>query len=445
MHALTDPTIYALASARGAAGVAVVRLSGPQALKVLQSLSLKDTFKPRFASRVHLRDPKTGDLLDDGLALYFPNPHSFTGEEVVELHLHGGRATVQGVMEALAGFRGLRLAEPGEFTRRAFENEKMDLTQAEGLGDLIHAETRAQAKQALRQMDGALGRLYTGWADRLLNILAHYEAVIDFPDEDLPEEIEAGARAKVQALLDEISDHLADSRKGERLRDGVRLALLGPPNAGKSSLLNQLAKRDVAIVSDIAGTTRDVIETHLDIKGYPVVISDTAGLRTSSDVIEEEGIKRARKVAAQADVKILLLDATADRMDRELFELMDEDSLVVLNKIDQNPAPDFHLGDMKPIHISAKTGQGLETFFDRLGDFVEARCQGGDAPMLTRARHREALEDCRHALMRFFDIDLPELAAEDLRLATRSLGRITGRIDVEDILDVVFSDFCIGK
>ncbi|WP_028878103.1 tRNA uridine-5-carboxymethylaminomethyl(34) synthesis GTPase MnmE [Terasakiella pusilla] len=442
-----DQTIYALASGAGRCGVAVIRLSGPHALTVLQQLSGKETFKPRYAHRVLLTDPVSGDRLDDGLALYFPGPNSFTGEDVVELQVHGGRAVVQSVQEILAGFDGLRLAEPGEFTRRAFENDKMDLTAAEGLADLIHAETRAQAKQALRQMDGALGSLYNDWADRIVRVLAHFEAVIDFPDEDLPEEVEAGVRAKVATLQGEIEDHLKDGHRGEMLRDGVRLAIVGPPNAGKSSLLNHLAKREVAIVSDIAGTTRDVIESHLDIGGYPVVVSDTAGIRHSEDVIEVEGIRRAQSTAEQADLKVILFDSSDwPNLDEKALSLIDEDSLVVFNKIDKASKPD--VGDLQgrtPLYMSAKSGEGLADFFKALEQEVAERCMMTGAPALTRARHREALEDCVQSLVRFAQIDLAELAAEDLRMATRSLGRITGRIDVEDVLDVVFSDFCIGK
>jgi tRNA modification GTPase len=442
-----EETIFALASGAGRCGVGVIRLSGPKALSVLQELSQRENFNQRYAHRVLLIDPQDGEPIDDGLALYFKAPHSFTGEDVVELQLHGGRAVLQSITECLSRFEGLRLAEPGEFTRRAFENDKMDLTQAEGLADLIHAETRAQSRQALRQMEGALGDLYSDWADRIVQVLAHFEAVIDFPDEDLPEEVEQGVREKVRNLKAEIEDHLKDGHRGERLREGVRLAIIGPPNAGKSSLLNHLAKRDVAIVSDIAGTTRDIIESHLDIGGYPVVVSDTAGLRQSDDVIELEGMRRAEDRAQSADLKIALFDCGDwPNLDEKTLSLIDEDTLVVLNKIDQNkPESISEVKGQSPIFMSAKSREGLDVFFKRLEEEVAERCMMTGAPALTRARHREALDECVISLNRFEMIDLPELAAEDLRMATRSLGRITGRIDVEDILDVVFSDFCIGK
>ncbi len=444
---MSEQTIYALASGAGRCGVAVVRLSGPHCLDVLRALSGKESFKPRYAHRVNLKDPENGDAIDDGLALYFPGPNSFTGEDVVELQIHGGRAVVQTLLETLGEIDGLRLAEPGEFTRRAFENDKMDLTAAEGLADLIHAETRAQARQALRQMEGALGSLYNDWADRILHVLAHFEAVIDFPDEDLPEEVEQGVREKVTRLQQEIETHLADGHRGERLRDGVRLAIVGPPNAGKSSLLNHLAQREVAIVSDIAGTTRDVIESHLDIGGYPVVVSDTAGIRHSEDVIEVEGIRRAQSTAQQADLKVVLFDSGDwPHLDEKTLELIDEDSLVVFNKIDKSQKPDISdVAGQPPIYMSAKSKEGLSEFFQKLEEAVAERCMMTGAPALTRARHREALEECVESLTRFAEIDLAELAAEDLRMATRALSRITGRIDVEDVLDVVFSDFCIGK
>jgi len=443
---MMDQTIYALASGAGRCGVAVVRLSGPHALQVLKDLSGKEMFKARYAHRVQLIDPLDGDAIDDGLALYFPGPNSFTGEDVVEFQIHGGRAVVQALLDALSAIGGLRLAEPGEFTRRAFENDKMDLTAAEGLADLIHAETRAQAKQALRQMEGALGSLYNDWADRILRVLAHFEAVIDFPDEDLPEEVEAGVRAQVEVLRGEIEDHLKDGHRGEMLRDGVRLAIVGPPNAGKSSLLNHLAKREVAIVSDIAGTTRDIIESHLDIGGYPVVVSDTAGIRHSDDVIEIEGIRRAQDRALSSDLKVVMFDgADWPNLDQKTLDLIDEDSLVVLNKMDKAQPDVSDIKGHNPIFMSAKSKEGLTDFFKRLEEEVAERCMMTGAPALTRARHREALEECVQALLRFAHIDLPELAAEDLRMGTRSLGKITGRIDVEDVLDIVFSDFCIGK
>ena len=422
---MSNQTIYALASGSGQCGVAVIRLSGPLSLSALIALSGRETFKSRYATRVNLRDPQSGDELDDGLALYFPTPNSFTGEDVVELQIHGGRAVIAGVLDCLSQMDGLRMAEPGEFTRRAFENEKMDLTQAEGLADLIHAETRAQTKQALRQMEGALGSLYQNWADRLLRVLAHFEAVIDFPEEDLPEEVEQGVRAQVATLADEVRNHLADGHRGERLRDGVRLALIGPPNAGKSSLLNHLAQREVAIVSPIAGTTRDVIESHLDIGGYPVVVSDTAGLRDSEDVIESEGIRRAEAKAAQADLKIVLFDA-ADypNLDQKTVSLIDEDCLVILNKIDITPLNGVSpIVGHEPVLLSAKSGENLSGFFSSLEEEVAKRCMLSSSPSLTRARHRESLEDCLNSLERFAQIDLPELAAEDLRMATRSLGQ----------------------
>jgi tRNA modification GTPase len=393
----------------------------------------------RLARRVRLRDPGTGDELDDGLALWFPAPRSLTGEDVAEFHLHGGRAVVSGVMASLRGL-GLRLAEPGEFTRRAFINGKLDLTQAEAIADLAAAETEAQRRQALRQLDGTLGELYRGWNDRLLRTLAHLEAAIDFPDEDLPPEIENGVARETQALAAEIAAHLADSHRGERLRDGIAIAIVGPPNAGKSSLLNQLARREAAITSPIAGTTRDVIEVAIDLVGYPVVLADTAGLRESTDAIEQEGLRRALARAEAAELRLYVFDATVPET-AQGAEVWDRaDTILVANKIDLTdspPSPDA-------LPVSALTGDGVAELVAAIATRIAGRYDG-TAPALTRARHREALEDAAEALGRAQAAALPELRAEDLRLAWRSLGRITGRAEIEDLLDVIFAEFCLGK
>ena len=442
------PTIFALATAPGRAGVAVVRVSGPASGDALAALTGKPLPEPRMATLVRLRDPKNGEALDDALVLRFTTPRSFTGEDVVELHLHGGRAVVAGVVEALSALPGLRVAEPGEFTRRAFENGKLDLTEAEAVADLVDAETSAQRRQALRQMEGALGKLYDGWRERLTRSLAHIEADIDFPDEDLPSGVSDAARPVLSALAAEIDAHLDDRGRGERLREGLHIAIVGAPNAGKSSLLNALARREAAIVSARAGTTRDVIEVHLDLGGYPVVLADTAGLReAAADEVEEEGIRRALDRAARADVKVAVFDATAlPALDPATVALLDKDTVVVLNKTDVADAGVPTVGGWETVAVSARTGAGLLELERRLTAFTADRLAGsGGAPALTRARHRSALGECRDALRRALTAPLPELMAEDVRLASRALGRITGRVDVEDLLDVIFRDFCIGK
>lgn len=437
---MTEDTIFAPATAPGRAGVQVVRLSGPAASGVLQALTGKSLPQPRSAQLAAIRHD--GQMLDQGLVIWFPGPASFTGEDVAELHLHGGRAILSSVLDALNGFPECRLAQPGEFSRRAFENGKMDLLEAEGLADLIDAETTSQRDQALRQMGGALSALYEDWRARLIKALAHLEADIDFSDEELPDGISDAVMPVVQALYDDIRAHLND-RRGERLRDGARLAIVGPPNAGKSSFLNRLAGRDAAIVSDIAGTTRDVIELHLDLNGWPVTLADTAGLRTSGDVIEEEGMARARARADDADLVIGLM-AAGDAHEENWARWADK--LILLENKSDEGASDRTVD----ARLSVRTGDG----WDQALGLIEARLAvlmdqaDAAAPALTRARHREALEECVAALDRFLkaqsDAD-PALRAEDVRLAARALGRITGRIDVEDLLDVVFNDFCLGK
>ena len=436
---LTD-TIYAPATAPGRAAIAIVRLSGPEAGSALKSL-IGEVPPPRLARHVRVRDPETGEGVDDGLALWFPGPNSATGEDVAELHLHGSRAVLAAAMAAL-GRQGLRLAEPGEFTRRAFLNGKLDLTQAEAVADLAAAETEAQRRQALRQLEGGLGSLYRGWSERLLRLLAHLEAAIDFPDEDLPPEIEARVAEETAALLAEIGAHLADDRRGERLRDGIAVAILGPPNAGKSSLLNQLARREAAITSPIAGTTRDVIEVAIDLAGYPVVLADTAGLRDIGDVIEQEGLRRALARAETAELRLFAFDASRPEDAAGAAQWPGPTTLLLANKIDL--VDDGAYLPSGALAVSALTGEGLARLIETLAALVTERYDIA-TPLLTRARHREALETAAAALRRSLEADLPELRAEDLRLAWRSLGRITGRVDVEDLLDVIFRDFCLGK
>jgi len=446
-------TIYALASAQGKAGVAVIRISGPEALATLQTLTQKPAFVPRIAKLTRLFHPKSGDALDDALVLSFKAPASFTGEDVAELHIHGGLAVIDGMLEALSACEGLRFAEAGEFTRRAFANGKLDLTQVEGLADLIESETEAQRKQALRQSEGALGEIYDHWRHKLVACLAHFEAELDFSDEEIPDDLHNKVRQDVAHLQNQIRSHLKDARRGERLRNGIRLAIIGPPNAGKSSLMNALAQRDAAIVSDIAGTTRDVVEVHLNLGGYPLLVADTAGLRESTDEIEQEGVRRAEAWAQTADIKLVVLDGTeAPDFDTISLKLIDDHTIVAINKADvmKLPMPERIQGT-PVLCLSVKTGQGLSALLDQLTVRVKNLCRSSaDGPAPTRARHREALQRTEQALDRFLTRDHSstmgsELEAEDLRLAARELGRITGRVDVEDLLDVIFRDFCIGK
>jgi tRNA modification GTPase len=445
-------TIFALSTVAGRSAVAVLRLSGPATGQALEALTGKIRPAPRRAALARLADPRSDTTIDHGLVLWFPGPESFTGEDMVELQLHGGPAVVAAAVDALGALDGLRPAEPGDFTRRAFHNGKLDLAEVEGLADLIAAETEAQRRQALRQMEGALSGLIQSWRGRLTACLAHLEAVIDFPDEDLPAETEATIARDISGLENDITQYLDDNRRGERLRDGFRIAILGPPNVGKSSLLNAIARREAAIVSETAGTTRDVIEVHLDLGGYPVTLLDTAGLREASegpaDPIEQEGVRRALERAAEVDLRLVVFEQSAwPPADSQALVLAESDSLVVVNKVDlSHGAAPASLHGRPVLPVSAKTGEGLSTLLDRLeADVAERLGQGTAAPSVTRTRHRQALDECREALRRAAEADLPELAAEDLRLALRALGRITGKVDVEELLDVIFRDFCIGK
>ncbi|XP_030640717.1 5-taurinomethyluridine-[tRNA] synthase subunit GTPB3, mitochondrial [Chanos chanos] len=473
-----EGTIFALSSGQGRCGVAVIRVSGPDSAHALRTLTgrTRDLLTPRVAHLCSIRHPRSHELLDRGLVLWFPGPHSFTGEDSAEFHVHGGPAVISGVLQALGSLAGLRPAEAGEFTRRAFHAGKLDLTEVEGLGDLIHAETEAQRRQALRQMAGDLGRLYSNWSQQLKTCLAHAEAFIDFGEDEL---IEDGLLNQVDSTVSqlrvEIQKHLHDNRRGEMLRSGVQLVLAGATNAGKSSLLNIICQRPAAIVSPVAGTTRDVVETHVDIGGFPVVLSDTAGLRDTEDIVEREGVRRARLTVENADLTLVIIDsallppdphAAPDFLRDHLRNTLSADKdlaaaqncLMVLNKSDlltrEQVSSICRVLNQTPrlpsaCFLSCLTGHGLEEFLTLLRSKVTSLC--GDplvgSPSLTQARHRTHLEKAVKALgqyQQYREVDLA-LAAEGLRLGLTSLGRITGRVDPEEILDVIFRDFCIGK
>lgn len=427
-------TIFALSSGLLPSGVAVIRVSGPDAITTVCDLA-DSHFAPRKAILSKLSDEKHG-VLDQALVLTFPAPASFTGEDCAELHCHGGQATVESVLRVLSERRGLRVAEPGEFSRRAFANGKMDLTQAEGLSDLIVAQTEAQRRLALEQMQGGLRDIYEGWRSELIRIRAFFEASIDFSDEgDVPEEASAALWSDVHRIAGEIDEHLDDERHGEIIRDGYRVALMGPPNAGKSSLLNALAERDIAIVDDEAGTTRDVLETSIDLDGHMVRLFDTAGIRDTDSRVEREGIKRARLTGESADLILWLCPANVDFDSKTKVP---ENALVVRSKSD--------LANVEGLSVSVRESNALDALLQLIKDRVSVTVGDRENVVLSRARHRSALIDCRAELRSAGDATLDDvIRCEHLRLASDTLGRITGRTDVEDLLDVIFSEFCVGK
>ena len=478
--ASSSDTIFALSSGRPPAAIAVIRISGPMAGSALKSV-IGRVPEPRKGAFARIRDPKNGEPIDEALALWFPGPHSETGEDTAELQLHGGRAVIAATLAALSAIDGLRPAEAGEFTRRAFENGKLDLTAVEGLADLVMAETEAQRRQAFRQMKGLLGERAENWRQKLIETLALVEAGIDFSDEgDVPANLIAPALAAARSLAEEITGALADAGRGERLREGMVVAIAGPPNAGKSTLLNRIARREAAIVSPYAGTTRDVIEVHLDLSGYPVTLVDTAGIRESQDPIEQEGVRRARERGKAADLVLWVVDASeSGSVNHDFWH--EQAVWRVINKIDlvskKNESSVSHNGKnggkfnpKKPLpsmdnkrlterneslfgsneyvfSISALDGTGFGALLAALEAQAEAWL-GGEPALVTRERHRQALESAVRALERAGSksiADREDLVAEELRSAAHSLARLTGRVDVEDILDVIFRDFCVGK
>lgn len=440
-------TIFALASGRGRGGIGVIRVSGRAAGEALRRLCRRELPAPRRLVRVRVW-ADGGELLDEALAAWFPAPGSFTGEDVLELHVHGGRAVVDGVLGALAQVAGARMAEPGEFSRRAFYNGKLDLTAAEGLADLVAAETAAQRRQALRQMNGALQRLYDDWRQRLLHARARLEAAIDFSDEELPDDLAGEAQAAAARLHGEMVAHLASAAVGQRIRDGIEVAVVGPVNAGKSTLVNALAGREVAIVAATAGTTRDVLEVPLDVGGYPVLLCDTAGLRgEGGDAVEREGIRRAKRRAAAADVRLAVFDGAAwPSWDGETAALVDDSTVVVLSKGDLRHVPEqAWIAGRPALVVAAGEGRGLTALFSALEAAVRRRFELSGAAPATRLRHRQALEACAAALAAASGATAIEIAAEELRVAADALGQLTGRAASDEILDLIFSEFCIGK
>ena len=442
-------TIYALSSGPGISGVAVIRLSGQDTSKVIQLLTGKELPKPRVATLRKINKINTSELIDEGLILWFPGPESYTGEDMAEIQVHGSKAVVDALHSSLSDIENCRLAEPGEFTKLAFQNGKINLLKAESIADLISSETEIQRQQAIKIMNGKSSDQFNFLREKLLKILSHVEAKIDFPEEDLPNNILDEIKNSLDEVINKIKKILNDQKVGERIREGFKIAILGPTNAGKSSLMNHLSNRDVAIVSEIAGTTRDVIETHLNIDGYPVIISDTAGIRDSQDEIEKKGIKLSLNRAEEADLKLVVVDAKSLDFTDVLKGLLDENAILVINKSDLLEKDiDPEIKKTNHVLISIKENKNIEELILKIKNNLKNKFLTSDDILITRERHRQHLQQCLDHLNNFNqkkEIEDFDKAAEDLRLATRHLGMIVGKVDVEEILGSIFNDFCIGK
>ena len=442
-------TIYALSTGPGISGIAVVRISGPDTTKVIKLLTDKQIPSPRVATLRKINKINSSELIDEGIILWFPAPQSYTGEDMAEFHVHGSKAVIDALHHSISKIENCRLAEPGEFTKLAFQNGKINLLKAESIADLISAETEIQRQQAVKIMDGQSSETFNNLREKLLKILSNIEAKIDFPDEDLPQDILNNTKKISSEVILSIKKILNDQRVGERIREGFKIAIIGPTNAGKSSLLNLLSNRDVAIVSEIAGTTRDVIETHLNIEGYPVVVSDTAGIRDSKNEIEKKGIKLALDKAENADLKLIIIDAKSIDFKGVLKELMDENAILVVNKSDllkENLSSEIK--NFEHVLISVKNNFNVEDLIIKIKNKLKNKFITSEDILITRERHRQHLEKCLNYLKRFEEKNEAQdfdKAAEDLRLATRHLGMIVGKVDVEEILGSIFNDFCIGK
>ena len=442
-------TIYALSSGPGLSGVAIVRLSGPKSKEVIEKLTKDKVPKPRYASLKKIYKLNKDELIDEGIVLWFPSPKSYTGEDMAEFHIHGSKASINALQLEISKFDDCKLAEAGEFTKIAFHNGKINLVEVEGISDLISSETEIQRQQAVKIMSGKSSEKFENVRSNLIKILSYVEAKIDFPEEDLPENILDNIKINVQDIIKELQKIINDQRIGERIREGFKVAIIGPANAGKSSLLNYLADREIAIVSEIAGTTRDVIEAHLNLDGYPVIISDTAGIRDSKDEIEKKGIKLSLKRAEDADIKIIILEPKSIDFKRFFKDLVDDRSILVVNKMDdEDTEVNKDIKKLNPIFISVKKNKNLDSLVKEVKKILENKFISTADIFITRSRHRENINNCINHLKKFYDkssLDDFDKGAEDLRLAIRHLGSIVGKVDVEEILGSIFNDFCIGK
>ena len=442
-------TIYALSSGPGISGVAVIRISGPETKKIIEKITVDPFPKAREATLKKINKINTNELIDEGILLWFPAPQSYTGEDMAEFHVHGSRAVIEAILRSISIIENCRLAEPGEFTKIAFQNGKINLLKAESISDLISSETEIQRQQAIKIMSGKNSEKFNSWREGLLKILSNVEAKIDFPDEDLPKDIIENIKINSEKIKSEIMKTLNDQKVGERIREGFKIAIVGPTNAGKSSLLNYLSRREVAIVSEIAGTTRDVIETHLNIDGLPVIVSDTAGIRESKDEIEKKGIKLALKSAEDADLNIVVIEPKSVHFTDFLRDIISEKSILAVNKSDlgiENISYEFK--KYNPIYISLKNEKNLDQLITAIKKKLKNQFIISNDILITRERHRQHLEQCVSNLEKFKNKNESEdfdKAAEDLRLATRHLGMIVGKVDVEEVLSSIFNDFCIGK
>ena len=442
-------TIYALSTGPGISGVAVIRISGPDTKEVISKLTKSELPKPRFATVKKFNKINNNELIDEGILIWFPGPNSYTGEDMAEIHVHGSRAVIEAIHSSISKIENCRLAEPGEFTKIAFQNGKVNLLKAESISDLISSETEIQRQQAIKIMSGKSSDKFNNWREELLKILSKLEAKIDFPDEDLPENILNNIKINSEKIKSDILKTLNDQKVGEIIREGFKIAIVGPTNAGKSSLLNYLSRREVAIVSEIAGTTRDVIEIHLNINGLPVVVSDTAGIRESRDEIEKKGIKLALKRAEDADLRIVVIEPKSGHFTGFLKELISEKSIIVVNKSDlgiEGMVEEFK--KYNPVYVSIKNEKNLEQLISTINEKLKNQFINSENILITRERHRQNLERCVSCLENFKNKNESEdfdKAAEDLRMATRHLGMIVGKVDVEEVLGSIFNDFCIGK
>jgi len=442
-------TIFALSTGPGISGIAIIRISGKGSSKVVESLTGKKVPMPRVATLRKIRKINTSELIDEGIILWFPGPESYTGEDMAEIQVHGSKAVVDALHSSISQIENCRLAEPGEFTKLAFQNGKINLLKAESIADLISSETEIQRQQAIKIMNGKSANQFNFLREKLLKILSHVEAKIDFPDEDLPNNIMDEIKNDSNEVIKKIEKILNDQKVGERIREGFKIAILGPTNAGKSSLINYLSNRDIAIVSEIAGTTRDVIETHLNIDGYPVIISDTAGIRESKDEIEKKGIKLSLNKAEEADLKLVVVEPKSPDFTDVLKGLLDEKAILVINKSDLlEKEIDSEIKNINHVLISIKDNKNIDELISKIKNNLKNKFITSDDILITRERHRQHLEQCLDHLNNFNqkkEIEDFDKAAEDLRLATRHLGMIVGKVDVEEILGSIFNDFCIGK